>query len=354
MRDESSRRFPIFEGAPDMVASIDLETEKLLTWNLALVNNLGYDTAPWVGGSVLELCHPASREQTSETLDSFRRTGQAPDAEVQLLRKNGRALDVRMRVMALSSPPGTNRQVISIWSDVSPLEHARAHLLRYRKRFRSFASEIALAGEQERRRIAAELHDRIVQDLSVAKLHLEQSGASAGSASSGSRREVRTLIDGLIRDTRQLAYEFNPPGLRDRSLATAIGWLAGNFEKRHKLACTTEIVEPTTSPVEEVRVVLFQAARELLANVAQHAGALHVGVSLEQVGESVRLRIEDDGAGFDVSSLDAVPDDNGGFGLLVIQDRLDLLGGELRIESKPGGGTRVTATAPCKASRGLS
>jgi PAS domain S-box-containing protein len=215
-------------------------------------------------------------------------------------------------------------------------------------RLRGLASELALGEERERRRLAADLHDRTIQMLGLSRIKL---GALRESRKSGERdaivHDLQGLVDQAIGDTRSLIFELSPPILYELGFESAVEWLVERLEEREGITGTFKDDHEAKPLAEDVRVALFQAVRELLNNVGRHARAHHVEVSLLRAGDTIRVQIDDDGVGFDPHVVE-IPASDGGYGLFSIRERLDLLGGALSIESTPETGTRALVMAPLR------
>lgn len=216
-------------------------------------------------------------------------------------------------------------------------------------RLRHLASELSLAEERERRRIATNLHDRIGQTLSICKLKLESlQETKPPNQYSGLIDEVRELLDQTIKDTRLLTFELSPPVLYMLGLEAALEGLASQMQDQHGILCDFEDYGKSAHLDDDVRAVLFQAVRELLFNVVKHAQADSVKVSIWKYDGEIRINVEDDGIGFDASQLSPQTYKADGFGLFIISERLNCIGGHLEINSEPGSGTLITLTAPPK------
>jgi signal transduction histidine kinase len=153
------------------------------------------------------------------------------------------------------------------------------------------------------------------------------------------------LIDRLMEDTRTLTFELSSPILYELGLEAALGWLVEKTQEEHGLGVMFESHGLSRRLSEDVAVLLFQAVRELLANVIKHARASAVRVTCEQERDDVRIVVEDDGVGFDAARSVLSPTFGGGFGLFSIRERLGSLGGFVEIDSGDGR-TRVTLVVP--------
>ncbi|MDY6988271.1 MAG: PAS domain S-box protein [Thermodesulfobacteriota bacterium] len=224
---------------------------------------------------------------------------------------------------------------------------AEEELLVYHQRLRSLTSELALAEERERRRIAVEVHDRIAQNLAFAKMTLGRLRASMPSAESAETAgEVIKLIDDTIQDTRALISELAPPILYELGFVPAVEFLTQQTERRHSIVFAFDDDGRKKPLSDDLRVLLFQAVRELLVNIVKHAQARKAKVWLKVDGDQVLVEVEDDGVGFDTAKIESSESGTEGFGFFSIQQRLQPLGGRLSVESKVGHGTRVTLVAP--------
>ncbi len=223
-------------------------------------------------------------------------------------------------------------------------------LKQHREQLRSLAAELSLTEARERRHIATELHDRIGQSLAVVSLRLGALGESvAATAAEGQLAEVRKLVKRTIEDTRSLTFELSPPVLHQLGLEAAVEWLAEEMKEQHGLRVELTS-EGVTKPIQaDLNDLLFQAVRELLLNVVKHAGAERARVGVHYDGDTLRLTVEDDGAGFDPAVLASRPFRNAGFGLFSIRERLTFSGGGFEITSEPGKGTLATLVVPLEA-----
>ncbi len=216
----------------------------------------------------------------------------------------------------------------------------------YRAKLEELATEAALAEERERRRIAADLHDRVGQSLAFAQIAL-------ASAREGTREELAcaaasalTALAQSSADIRTLIFDLSPPILYDLGLPAALEWLAEQTQERHGLAVDLEVdASACPPPREDVTALLFRFARELLVNVVKHARASRARLSVTQGEGAVVVEVADEGAGFDPNELSDSSRART-FGLFNVRDQVTRLGGALAIDSGPGHGTRVRVSVP--------
>ena len=239
--------------------------------------------------------------------------------------------------------------------DITERKEAAKKLRQYQDRLRTLASRISFVEERERRRIGAELHDRTLQRLGLAKIKLGTIRADTSFAGRLPDLEhVYELVDQSIQDTRALVFDLSPPVLYELGFEPAIEWLAESVQERGIIRCEVHQQEQRVSLGNDVEIALFQSVRELLVNIEKHANASKATVTLELEHNAIHVCVEDDGDGFDVSTLRTHSTVEGGLGLFGIRERLLLFGGNVGITSNAGVGTRVTLTAPLKPSGGAT
>jgi ligand-binding sensor domain-containing protein/signal transduction histidine kinase len=226
------------------------------------------------------------------------------------------------------------------------VEERTVELTERANQLRILAGELTLTEQRERRRLAKLLHDHLQQLLVGAKFRIVSLGHSAGPSVRQAAREVEELLNESIEASRSLTAELSPPVLSEGGLTAGLEWLAQWMNQKHGL-CVRLIAEEQVSPAaEDIAVLLFESVRELLFNVVKHARVNSVTVSLERVEEqTVRITVADQGAGFEQGSWQSARE-SGAFGLFSIRERLDLIGGRLEIDSRPGKGARLTLLAP--------
>jgi signal transduction histidine kinase len=230
---------------------------------------------------------------------------------------------------------------------INERKQAEERLLTYQERLRSLSSELFLAEERERRRIATGLHDHIGQTLVFSKIKLGEIQKSWPSSSpSGALIEIKELIDQMIKETRSLTFELSLPVLYELGLEPAIEWLAERNQELYGIP-TGFYDDGRPKPLEDsVRVFLFQSARELLFNIAKHSRAQNSNVSIHRNGGNIEIEIDDDGVGFEMSGPNLEKSRNKGFGLFSIRERLSHIGGRLDLKTEPGRGTKAVLIAP--------
>ncbi len=230
--------------------------------------------------------------------------------------------------------------------DISAEVEAATRLKEYQSELRSLSGKISLAEESERRRISSELHDGTVQNLVLSRIQLAELKQSLADEQARAVADgIDALLDKSLQETRSLIFEISPPVLYELGLEAAVEWLAENYRRRTGVKVTISSDGGKSALGEELKVVVFQAVRELMINVAKHAQAKTVAIDWQHGTDAIRVSVIDDGVGFDVDSNEVRTVSEGGFGLFSIRERLNLLGAEFELDSASTG-TRATITVP--------
>jgi signal transduction histidine kinase len=209
------------------------------------------------------------------------------------------------------------------------------------------SSRLLTAQEEERRSIARELHDEVGQVLTAIKVELAvaQRAIEARGGQPDALADVRTITDGALHTVRDLSHLLHPAMLDDLGLAAAIDWYLKGFSRRHgvKIELLQDRMEERLTADTEAAV--YRIVQEALTNVAKHAQATTCRVYLQRLTNTLLVTIEDDGIGFEPDAP-RQPGATRGIGLVGIRERVTQLRGELRLESAPGKGTRLTVEVP--------
>jgi signal transduction histidine kinase len=232
------------------------------------------------------------------------------------------------------------------------VEHRTVELQAYQHKLRSLASELTLAEQRERRRIAVDLHDHIAHLLVMCKLKVSPLSQHVNGADLKTIDQIKDALDEAISYTRTLIFRLSPPVLYELGLEAAVEWLAAQFRSRHELAIEVRDDKQPKPLGEDMRTALFQSIRELLFNVVKHAGCNRAVVTLARSDGMITVTVQDQGAGFDPATVASDAQRPGKLGLFSVRERIDLLGGSLDIASAPGRGTRITITAPLEKQTG--
>lgn len=223
------------------------------------------------------------------------------------------------------------------------------HQRRRREELRSYAGHTLRAQEDERRRIAQELHDDVLQSLILLVRHLdaiEESFGASPAVALARLQATRAVAEDLVRSVRGFAYQLRPPTLEALGLVASLRQGLDEMASRAGLESEFIVEGPPRRLADDVELGLFRIAQEALRNVERHAAATAVVVTVRFAENGVMLQVEDNGAGFDAEGEQPRLAERRHFGLLGMQERAALVGGRLSIASRPGGGTTVITTVP--------
>ncbi len=348
LRESEIRFRAIFEGASIGIALVNRDGY-IEESNPALQRMLGLNWDELYHKPFTDFLPP---EDASRCLNLFKESmeGKRDSFQVakQYLTRDGRPAWGRFTVSPVRGIGADHRFAIGMVEDITEQKQAENEIRTYQEQLRSLASELSLTEERERRRLATDLHDHIGQILALAQIKL---GAMREAASSPSMAEamdeVRRLVEQSIKYSRSLTFELSPPILYDLGFEAAVEWVAELIQNQHAIPISVQTDRQPLPMDDEIRVLLFQAVRELLVNVVKHAKAQKAEVNIGREGSLIRIQVKDDGIGLGISPGAPLTSARG-FGLFSIRERLKYLGGHLEVESEPGRGTVVTLMVPLK------
>lgn len=263
--------------------------------------------------------------------------------ETTSYRKDGTKIDLEWQITPLKDEMGKITHFVSIHRDITERKKAEEREAAYKNQLRSLASELLLAEEKERRRIASMLHDHIGQTLAISKMKLDalQESLTSGGCDEY-MNDMQVLLEKSIQYTKSLTFELSPPILYELGFESAIEWFGEQIQKYHKIMVTFEDDGRPKPLGKDVSVLLFQTVRELFMNIIKHAKAHSVKLSIRRDQKIIVISLRDDGVGFKPDKIDTTKS----FGLFSIYERLQYIGGALEIDSKPGSGTYIVLKVP--------
>ena len=340
---QRSRYRDLFEFAPDgyLVTGPRGRIEEA---NQAATQLLNVPTLYILSKPLSVFVHSSDRPLLAAALARMK-TASREEWTVTLAPRNSPARIAHVTAGAMRRWGGELEAIRWIIRDVTDQTLAQTALRASRERIRSMASQLALAEEQERRRIATEIHDHISQSLAVAKLRLGMLRSTLSPEQLKGIDEVRDLLSQVIAQSRSLTFELSPTVLYELGLGAAIEWL---IEQRSNYGVRIEFENkaPTIQLKHDLSVTVFQAVRELLANIVKHAKATQATVQMSRLGETLIIDVNDNGIGFYPPEQLRRRVGETSLGLFSVQERLDHLGGKTNIDSALGQGTRVRLTIP--------
>jgi signal transduction histidine kinase len=244
-----------------------------------------------------------------------------------------------------------NQRTRALQQEVKIRKQTEQELETYQERLKALASQLTLAEERERQRIAAELHDQVGQSLAFARMQLATAKKNtANEKLQDILNDVSVSMRQAVQDTRHIIYDLSSPAMREIGLRAAIAeWLEEEVQQRHGLQTAfIDKVDPQCKIVLplDIRALMFRNVRELITNAVKHAQANQITVYAENTTDDIVIMVEDDGVGFEVTSLSQIIKKQGSFGLFSIKERMADLGGSLELLSEPGKGCQAILRMP--------
>jgi PAS domain S-box-containing protein len=308
-------------------------------WNRGAEELYGWKKDEALGKTTHSLLKTQVPQPFPEVLEQVRRNRHW-EGELIHAGRDGRRIVVSSRWVYVEQ--GDAKPVIlEINTDITDKKESEENL-------RELTGRLMQIQDEERRRIARELHDSTGQKLAVAKLHLDTMARSPETKTHASKmKESSQLIDEAFRDVRTISHLLHPPLLDETGLASAARWLVDGFSERAKIQVEFKISGNLARMPQPVELALFRILQESLSNIHRHSGAKKARILLAQTPQSVTLEIHDDGKGLPKNLLSgsSVRMNRVGVGILGMNERLSQLGGSLEISAEKSG-TTVRATIP--------
>jgi len=263
--------------------------------------------------------------------------------------KKGNQVIMELHGYPIIDEAGKVIRIIEYALNITERKRAEQELISYQQQLRTLSSELSLAEARERRQLAEELHDSVGQTLAITSSKLANLLKLVSETEYYEvLEEIYKYITQSIKMTRSLTSELSPAILYELGIDEAVDWLTEQFHEQHNIDIEFNTDRNPNPMPEDVSIVLFKAVRELLLNIAKHAKATHVKVSIQRVNNTIRIKVQDNGIGFDTNRMCLNVDKNRGFGLFNVRERLTLQKGQFEIDSKPGKGTAVILAVPLK------
>lgn len=351
LRDSERAFRTLAENAPDPIIRYDRQCRRIYV-NPEFERVCGFDATKLLGrkaGGVLAAPKLIERRFRNR-LNTVLRTGVAAKFELNW-DVAGRPQCWYVHAVPEYDASGAIQSGLTIWRDISERKEVEHRLRESYEMLRELTSRRETAREEERKRIARELHDELGQQLTALRMGASTLRIRFGPHNPELMEHVQKLLE-LADQTMQVvrdAVSSLRPGALDAGISAAVEWLAAEFSRGTEVTYSLSVPEENLPLAEERAIALFRIVQEALTNVARHARARHVYVKLERVGEDCLLEIRDDGCGFDPVAIR-----KRSFGLAGMKERMLMLGGKIDISSTPGKGTTIKVELPIRQEDGAA
>lgn len=342
LRLSERKYYLLFENNPLPMWMVSLPGLQIIDVNTAAIEHYGYTRQEFLGMRTSDLRAPEDPLHYVRP-DQQQRTGIRHAGLWRHKKKSGEIIYVD--VISHDMPIDGRSVRLVLANDVTEKLKAEEQLQQSYEAIRSLTQHLQDVREQERISIAREIHDELGQQLTVLKMDVSWLRKRLGDreeAVSGKIAEMVSLLNDTVRTVRRISSELRPSVLDDLGLVAAIEWQLKEFEKRTEIITEFTVDDPEPILEKEVKTSIFRILQESLTNVARHANATHVTVDLRCVEDRLILRVEDDGQGFDLQEIRT----RRTLGMLGMQERTAMIGGDYAVSSAPGRGTRIVVSVP--------
>jgi PAS domain S-box-containing protein len=317
------RHAAVVESSDDAIVSQDLDG-LVLSWNRAATQIFGVTQTQAIGQSVAGLIPAELRDKEDAIIQRLRTGERMVNIEAIRIIHSGQKTYLSSTISPLKDATGDVVGVVRIVRDITQRKAAEEALVRAKRK-------LVGVQEQERSRIARELHDDIGQRLALLTIGL-----------TGVSDDLQTQASEIAADLQSLSHELHPSRIEVLGIVTGMRVFCREFAGQHQMDVQFDAGGVSSQLPSSIALSLFRVLQEALHNSAKHSGVRECEVRLWEAHGCIHLQIGDRGAGFDVLSAK----ESGGIGLITMQERIDLVDGELLVQSEPGSGTTIHAWVP--------
>lgn len=347
LRESEATTRALLETAAQAILAID-GGGRIVLANKTAAEMFGYETSHELLGRPLEMLVPErlrSRHEIhrAEFSSNPKTRPMGTGVELSGLRKNGSEFPIEVSLSSVATRRGP--LAVSFVSDITARKQAETALRNSEQQLRALAGSLLTAQENERRRVARELHDDVTQRLAFLSIELGKLGSEIPDSLEETRARVRALQDQTLRvsgEVRRLSHGLHPSVIADFGLSVALEEYCQEFEKAQGVHVEFEGLVEDSELDASGATCLYRIAQESMRNAVNHGRATHVRVELSAGARSMQLRIKDNGLGFSTDGARTKT----GLGVVSMQERIRLVNGNLVLSSKVGAGTEITASVP--------
>ena len=347
----------ILDSAMDAIIPAD-EAQRIVLFNRAAESMFGYTCDEAIGAPLTmiipERFHQAHERHVQgfgETGTTSRRMGGGALRIVTGRRRSGEEFPIDASISQLVEEG--KRLYTVILRDITSRVEAEEALRRSKDELQELGAAAHLTREQEKSRIARELHDELGQLLTMLQMDVawcKEKKPADNAAFAAKLDRMESLLKSTIAATRRIASDLRPLMLDDLGLVPSLEWLVENFSQRTQIPCELSVAGGDLALTTPQATAIFRIVQESLTNIAKHAQAKHADITIERDDKALVVRVEDDGVGFAMHA----PRKPQSFGLFGLRERASLIGAEVAITSAPGQGTSVEVRLPRNAEATLA
>lgn len=335
-RQAESKYRSLVEQIPAITYIAALDAPNKLLYISPQTALLGFSAETWLADADLRLrqIHPDDRARVLERYEHSRLSGEPLRCEYRMHTRGGKVLWFSDRGSVVRDETGAGLFLQGVMTNITSAKQKEEQLLESRELMRSLARHQVGVREEERSRIARDVHDELGQKLTALQLEVSMLGARYHDDPPELSQKLRGLlglIDVTMDSVRSIAAELRPPVL-DLGLVPAIEWQVQEFQRRTRVPCELAVGDDDIELDAERATAVFRMLQEALTNIARHAQASQVEITLMRENDRLQLTVEDNGVGMPGDR----PRGKQSFGLLGLRERALMVGGEVSIDSEPG------------------
>ncbi len=325
----------------------DLRTDQV-TWSdeLYRIFGLNGDENDLSYQQFLDRIVPQDVDRIRALVDEAVREGRPFNCDYRITLANGSIRLMNDRGGVILNEEGAPIRLVGTAQDVTELRKAERALQEYAARLKTLSRRIVEVQEEERRHLARELHDEIGQVLSAVSVNLQSLKGVCDSAAAPRLEESIKVVDDAIQQVRNLSLDLRPSMLDDLGLVSTLRWYADRQARRAGFTLHLSVDSAGYRLPADIQIACYRVAQEALTNVVRHARARHVWLEYHEDEVQVQIVVRDDGVGFEVAEVRQRAARGASLGVLGMQERTELLGGQFDIESKPAHGTTIRVRFP--------
>lgn len=333
----------LFQTTPMGIALSTLDGGELLEVNEGFEALLGHTREKLIGSTALELGIWVEEKDRDRLVRAIRTEGRARGLDVKLRRRNGEVIEAEMFGEAIEIEG--RRCILTVTRDVTEQREHQRELSRSKEKIEQYAAHITSSREQERKQLARDIHDELGQLLTAVRMkvgRLAKVSDAEGWVDPGEFEEIGELLERGVKEVRDLSTSLRPSTLDQFGLLDAIRWQAERAADSFDFDISVDSDVRDVSLPGDREIHVFRVVQEALTNVGRHADAEHGRVEIRESDGSLLVRVLDDGRGVEFKEL-ASSDSHGVLGM---EERAHVLGGELSLSNRPEGGAEVRLEIP--------
>lgn len=351
LRESEAKYRQLVQYAPSGIYEVDFVNGRFLGVNDIMCEYTGYTREEFLHMGPLDILTDESREAFVERLNRLRRGESVPETvEFRIVGKQGKVFWVILNVRYFWEDGLATRATVVV-HNISDIKQAEQALKESETRLRFLSSQLINAQEEERKRVARELHDQLGQDLMVLKLQLrsvQQSIERRDPETARTFEQTLRSINDMAENVRRLSRNLSPAILEDLGLPAAVRWLIEESSKVYSLEISADLQDLESLFSGDREIILFRIFQEALTNIGKHAQASQVRIFSRLEDRVFSLVFEDNGVGFDIAEALGRSTGRKGFGLTTMQERARMLGGHLQIWGQKGTGCKIRLEIPLR------